>query len=202
MRLSGSVAIVTGAASDIGRAVGSALRREGATVVAGAGPPHEAIGAAVATHGRLDLAVVTATDDAVTWSDAAAPAIAAAGGGALVTIVTVRALRGDVRSREEAVAGAAVVANTRAIATELGKRGVRANTIAIPPPDIAPEVTRRSTLLPRPLHADDVASLAVFLASDDASFVTGQVLRCDGGLLAHLPHYAAMVAAGGTTTRR
>jgi NAD(P)-dependent dehydrogenase (short-subunit alcohol dehydrogenase family) len=202
MRLSGAVAVVTDATSDIGRAIQSALHREGAMVAAAAGPPHEATASVMVTHGRLDVAVITTTEDAIEWSDAAARAIAASGGGAIVTIVTTRAVSGDIRGREEAVAGAAVIAGTRAIATEFGKRRVRANTVACAPPDSDPDVLRRSTLLPWPGHPDDVASLVVFLASDDASFVTGQVLRCDGGLLAHLPHYAALIASGATTTGR
>jgi NAD(P)-dependent dehydrogenase (short-subunit alcohol dehydrogenase family) len=202
MRLSGAVAIVTDATSVLGRAIQSALHRGGATVAAGAGPPGDAIASVMATHGRLDVVVITTTEDALGWSDAAAGAIAASGGGSIVSIVTVRAVSGDISGREEAVAGAAVIAGTRAIATEFGKRRVRANTVALAPPDSDPDALRRSTLLPWPGHPDDVASLVVFLASDDASFVTGQVLRCDGGLLAHLPHYAALVASGATTTGR
>jgi NAD(P)-dependent dehydrogenase (short-subunit alcohol dehydrogenase family) len=202
VRLNGAVAIVTEATSPIGRAIESALRREGATVAPSAAGPRGATAAAVALHGRLDLAVITTTADAIEWGDAAAAAIAGSGGGAIVSVVTVRALAGDVRGRDEAIAGAAVIAGTRAIATQFGRQRVRANAIAVVPPDVDPEVLRRSTLLPRPGVPDDVASLVVFLGSDDASFVTGQVLRCDGGLLAHLPHYAALIESGATTTKR
>jgi NAD(P)-dependent dehydrogenase (short-subunit alcohol dehydrogenase family) len=201
MRLSGAVAIVTDTTSVIGTAIQVALQREGASVTTGAATPDDAVASVMATDGRLDVLVTTA-EGALEWGGAAAPAIAASGGGAIVTLVTVRALAGDVRSRDEAVAGAAAVAGTRAIATEFGKGRVRANTIAFAPPDADADVLRRSTLLPRAGRPEDVASLVVFLASEDASFVTGQVLRCDGGLLAHLPHYAALVASGATTTRR
>jgi NAD(P)-dependent dehydrogenase (short-subunit alcohol dehydrogenase family) len=53
--------------------------------------------------------------------------------------------------------------------------------------------------LPRTLRPDDVARLVVFLASDDAAFVTGQAICCDGGLLAHLPHYASLVSEATST---
>jgi enoyl-[acyl-carrier-protein] reductase (NADH) len=41
---------------------------------------------------------------------------------------------------------------------------------------------------------------SLFLASDESSFITGHVIRCDGGQLVHLPHHADLRAAGVTTT--
>jgi NAD(P)-dependent dehydrogenase (short-subunit alcohol dehydrogenase family) len=201
MRLSGRVVVVTGARRDMADETGAAMEREAAIVVR-AGLDGDAIAFiadVLAVHGRIDVLCCIGPEGAVPWCEAAAPAIARSGGGSIIAVVTSRALAGDVRGGDESVAGGAVVALMRSLATRYGKDGVRANAIAVPPADLEIDMVRRSTLLPRLLRPDDVAHLAVFLASADAAFVTGQVVRCDGGLLAHLPHYASLVAQSTTT---
>lgn len=90
----------------------------------------------------------------------------------------------------------ALEAMTRALAAELGPLGVRANAIA--PGYFATETNeamvndtgvadwlKRRTSLGRWGQAPEIAGAAVFLASDAASYITGQVLAVDGGYLAH-----------------
>lgn len=89
---------------------------------------------------------------------------------------------------------------TRYIATAYGKDGIRCNAIApgmimsdsaaeIAGPDLLESLLRHH-LTPRLGTTDDVAKLALFLASDDSGFITGQVISVDGGITAHQPYYA------------
>lgn len=200
-RLDGRVVIVTRDAHGIGDASAGAMGAAGATVVRAApdDDPGTVVAGAAADHGGVHGLHLTVTTGAGRWCDEAAGAIGRAGGGAIVTTVTTRALAGDVGHLDEAIAGGGVVALTLGTATAHGKRGVRANCISVPPAGIEAALLAGSTLLPWAVEAADVADLALYLVSDDASFVTGQVIRCDGGLLAHLPHYASLVASGETT---
>ena len=69
-------------------------------------------------------------------------------------------------------------------------------------PEEASVINEQSDLVPRLGQPDDIAHMALYLASDEASFITGQILKVDGGQLAHLPHFAQMNAMGVTTTKR
>lgn len=180
-RLAGRVAFVTSGGGALAETSTARFAAEGAEVVSG---PDEGV----------DVLHVTSPDDAACAAPVAA-AMADAGGGSIITTVSTRALAGDVGGLDDAVAGGGVVALTLGLATTYGKRGVRVNCVAVP----ADAANVSSNLVPRSFRPDDAALLALFLASDDASFVTGQVLRCDGGQLAHLPHYASLVAAGAST---
>ncbi|MFH1085189.1 MAG: SDR family oxidoreductase, partial [Chloroflexota bacterium] len=77
---------------------------------------------------------------------------------------------------------------TRSMATDLAPYGIRVNAIAPGPiqsrsPDDAPPRPIASTLLGRAGLTEEVAAAALFLASEAASFITGQTLVVDGGLL-------------------
>lgn len=88
----------------------------------------------------------------------------------------------------------ALVALTRALAASMGEHGIRVNAIApgaIDTPMLAPALANsgvverlEATPLGRLGTAEDIAGLALFLASDHSSFVTGQIIACDGGRVA------------------
>ena len=133
------------------------------------------------------------------------------GGGSIINTASNQALAGDLSQTAYAAAKGAIVTLTRSVATAFGAQGVRCNCIspgAIRTPSLLgacpPEVLEMITsnnLVPRLGEPEDIAHLALFLASDESAFITGEVIRCDGGQLSHLPHYAQLVAAAATTTR-
>jgi NAD(P)-dependent dehydrogenase (short-subunit alcohol dehydrogenase family) len=130
-------------------------------------------------------------------SQAAARHMAERGGGAIVNLSSANAVRSESPEAPYNASKAAVIALTRSFAHELGHLGVRANCVApgetltaeeaagMSPADRAAEreYVRRIPLrrLGRPAEQ---AAAVLFLASDEASFVTGETLVVDGGELA------------------
>jgi NAD(P)-dependent dehydrogenase (short-subunit alcohol dehydrogenase family) len=122
----------------------------------------------------------------------AVPAMIERGGGAVICVSSVAGMRGHGRTAY-ATAKAGVIGFVRSIAVQLGPRGVRVNAIApgtVWTPMVeslgqeARERRRRATPLGTEGTGWDVAWGAVYLASDEARWVTGQVLVIDAGLTA------------------
>jgi 3-oxoacyl-[acyl-carrier protein] reductase len=111
--------------------------------------------------------------------------------GAIVNLTSVVGLHGNPGQANYAASKAGLIGLTKALARELGTRGVRVNAVA--PGYIDTELTRRlpeaareailtNTPLARLGRPEDVAGAVRFLCSDEAAFVTGEVLLVDGGL--------------------
>ena len=128
------------------------------------------------------------------------PLMVEGGGGSIVNTSSASGLTGDEVRTAYAASKAALNSLTWSIATMYGKRGIRCNAVA---PGLvlserhqsdAPEATSlalRSHLTPRVGTPEDIAAAVAYLASDDAAFVTGQILSVDGGLLAHMPMFGS-----------
>jgi 3-oxoacyl-[acyl-carrier protein] reductase len=238
-RLQDRAAIVTGAASGIGRASAELFASEGARVLAVDRPgsdltfehpgiiglgqdvaaddaPDAIVGAAIKAFGKLDILFNNAgvganalaasmTDEQWDWvmsiniravfrlSRAAIPHLVASPAGRIVSTASVMAQGTDYGLAAYCAAKAGVLGLTRTLALELGKHGVTAN--AVMPGAIrtgmtqasfanpaAAEVWAKKSVLRRLGEPIDVARVALFLASDDGGFVTGQAIAADGGM--------------------
>ena len=111
--------------------------------------------------------------------------------GSIIHISSVSAWAEDSAQLEYAVSKAAINCATKKMAAELGAYGIRVNAIApglIETKMLAAEDSedveqlREQTMLKRIGKPEDVASMVAYLASDEAGYVTGQVIRVDGGL--------------------
>jgi NAD(P)-dependent dehydrogenase (short-subunit alcohol dehydrogenase family) len=252
-RLQGKVAIVTGAAHGIGRAIAERYGAEGATVIvadvdaqgaeAVAAGIRDDGGSAVAMltdvsrkesvdrlydealkrFGTVDIVVnnagLTSTErhflegDEAWWDRIhavnlkgtflsglrAAQHMARHGGGAIINVSSggaTRAHRGN--AAYDATKGG-IEALTRAMAVDLAPYGIRVNALipgSIDSQGMAPEVKQeqgKAIPMGRVGEPAELGGAAVFLASDDAGYVTGQMLAVDGGILAAMRSPAAEI---------
>jgi NAD(P)-dependent dehydrogenase (short-subunit alcohol dehydrogenase family) len=122
------------------------------------------------------------------------------GSGVILNTASTAGQTGDLTRPAYGTAKGGVINFTRYLATMYGRHGIRCNAIApglvLSPPALAQmsaeqlDISARSRLISRAGTPEDIAAMAAFLASDEAGFITGQIINVDGGVLAHFPNYA------------
>jgi len=121
---------------------------------------------------------------------AAIPLMREKGYGKIVNISSTSRF-GNVGQANYAASKAGIVGLTRAVAKEVGSKGINVNAVApgsimtdmfLAIPENIRELAKLITPLRRAGTVEEVAKVCLFLASDDASYVTGQVIHCDGGM--------------------
>ena len=111
--------------------------------------------------------------------------------GRIVNISSVVGIYGNAGQVNDSASKAGVIGMTKSLAKELGSRGITVNAVA--PGFIETDMTKvlsddlkaemvKNIALGRPGQPEDVAKVVCFLASDEAEYVTGQVIECAGGM--------------------
>jgi len=128
-------------------------------------------------------------------------------GGVIINTSSDAALAGALSHTAYSASKAAINSLTQGIATQHGKEGIRCNAIS-PGLIVTPstkdsyaasgvgDIMLRHHLTPRLGRPEDIAAALVFLASDEAGFITGQIICVDGGSLAHQPYVADFISQG------
>ena len=143
------------------------------------------------TEEQWDAVIDTNLKSAFNFIHACTPVMARQRGGSIICMSSVVGLSGNAGQCNYAASKAGLIGLVKSMAKEMGPRGVRANCIA--PGFIATDMTsalpenmrqewEKQIPLRRGGQPEDVAGVALFLASDMSAYVTGQVISCCGGM--------------------
>ena len=141
---------------------------------------------------NFDLVISVNLKGVFNCTQAVAPVMAGQGGGVILNATSVVGLDGNFGQTNYVATKSGVIGMTKVWSRELGKYGIRVNAVA--PGFIATEMVtsmpekildgmKGRTPLGRLGEPRDIANAYLFLASDEASFITGETLRVDGGIV-------------------
>ena len=140
---------------------------------------------------EFDLVIATNLKGTYNMMKAAARPMMKARYGRIVNISSVVGIYGNAGQVNYSASKAGVIGMTKSLAKELGSRGITVNAVA--PGLIETDMTKvlsddlkaemvKNIALGRAGQPEDVAKVVAFLASDEAAYVTGQVIECSGGM--------------------
>lgn len=143
------------------------------------------------TESQWDMVINVNLKSAFNFIHAVLPIMLRQKGGSIINMASVVGVHGNAGQSNYASSKAGLIALAKSIAQEVGSRGIRANAIAPGFIETAmtaalPDDVRKEWVAKIPLRrggqVDDIANVAIFLASDLSSYVTGQVIQVDGGM--------------------
>ena len=143
------------------------------------------------SEAQWDAVIAVNLKSAFNFVHACVPAMMRRRGGSIINMASVVGVHGNAGQANYAASKAGMIALAKSVAQEMGPKGIRANAIA--PgfietamtealPDSVREEWKKKIPLRRGGTPDDVADVAVFLASNLSSYVSGQVIQVDGGM--------------------
>ena len=143
------------------------------------------------TEAQWDAVIAVNMKSAFNFMHAVVPVMARQRGGSIINMSSVAGQMGNPGQVNYAATKAGLIAMAKSVAKEMGSRGIRANAIApgfivSDMTNALPEAVRDEYIKNIPLRrggsVEDIANAALFLASDMASYITGQVIAVNGGL--------------------
>lgn len=143
------------------------------------------------SEAQWDAVIAVNLKSAFNFVHACVPVMMRRRGGSIINMASVVGVHGNAGQANYAASKAGMIALAKSVAQEMGPKGIRANAIA--PgfietamtealPDSVREEWKKKIPLRRGGTPDDVADVAVFLASKLSSYVSGQVIQVDGGM--------------------
>ena len=139
----------------------------------------------------FDLVIAVNLKGTYNFTRAAAPIMMKQRSGRIVSISSIVGLQGNAGQVNYSASKAGIIGITKSVARELAPRGVTVNAIApgyveTPMTEVLPEKVKEAMLGAIPAgrygQPEDIANAVAFLCSEDASYITGQVLSVDGGM--------------------